>query len=313
MHWALTPEEAYYFTVRRGRVRRRRFERSSAPRLVARARSRSLTARARTASASTWARRSDRFACFSRRLSEGSRASFSLTRLTDWRRRGSRAGGEGDAIHGSVVATLLALMDGLNPRGSVVVVAATNRPDAVDPALRRPGRSIANFDSRSRDPPRDAYPAPAHPRVEPTTVRTRDSRRREAHGRRRGGGSARWRRRRCSRRFVGERQNYSRGTRRENDSPPRSNRCSRRRRNTRSCFDARERRRRRDTSGRRWRNAARKRWAREWTFSGRERRVFRGRCRGTTPRRSRTPSRTTTETGSGCGCGERGRWCGCSA
>ena len=45
-----------------------------------------------------------------------------------------------DSIHGSVVATLLALMDGLNPRGSVVVVAATNRPDAVDPALRRPGR-----------------------------------------------------------------------------------------------------------------------------------------------------------------------------
>jgi hypothetical protein len=49
-------------------------------------------------------------------------------------------GGGGDAIHASVVATLLALMDGLSPRGSVVVVAATNRPDAVDPALRRPGR-----------------------------------------------------------------------------------------------------------------------------------------------------------------------------
>ena len=47
---------------------------------------------------------------------------------------------EGDAIHGSVVASLLALMDGLDDRGQVVVIAATNRPDAVDPALRRPGR-----------------------------------------------------------------------------------------------------------------------------------------------------------------------------
>jgi hypothetical protein len=38
------------------------------------------------------------------------------------------------------VSTLLALMDGLDSRGAVVLVAATNRPDAVDPALRRPGR-----------------------------------------------------------------------------------------------------------------------------------------------------------------------------
>ncbi|MDK2782155.1 MAG: transitional endoplasmic reticulum ATPase, partial [Archaeoglobi archaeon] len=39
-----------------------------------------------------------------------------------------------------VVAQLLTLMDGLKSRGKVVVIAATNRPDAVDPALRRPGR-----------------------------------------------------------------------------------------------------------------------------------------------------------------------------
>ena len=39
-----------------------------------------------------------------------------------------------------VVAQLLALMDGLKSRGQVVVIGATNRPDAIDPALRRPGR-----------------------------------------------------------------------------------------------------------------------------------------------------------------------------
>ncbi len=39
-----------------------------------------------------------------------------------------------------VVAQLLALMDGLESRGQVVVIGATNRPNALDPALRRPGR-----------------------------------------------------------------------------------------------------------------------------------------------------------------------------
>ena len=39
-----------------------------------------------------------------------------------------------------VVAQLLSLMDGLESRGQVIVIAATNRPDALDPALRRPGR-----------------------------------------------------------------------------------------------------------------------------------------------------------------------------
>ncbi|NHJ40462.1 MAG: CDC48 family AAA ATPase [Asgard group archaeon] len=39
-----------------------------------------------------------------------------------------------------VVAQLLALMDGLESRGQVVVIAATNRPNALDPALRRGGR-----------------------------------------------------------------------------------------------------------------------------------------------------------------------------
>jgi len=39
-----------------------------------------------------------------------------------------------------VVAQLLALMDGLSERGNVIVIGATNRPESVDPALRRPGR-----------------------------------------------------------------------------------------------------------------------------------------------------------------------------
>jgi transitional endoplasmic reticulum ATPase len=39
-----------------------------------------------------------------------------------------------------VVAQLLALMDGLESREGVIVIAATNRPNAIDPALRRPGR-----------------------------------------------------------------------------------------------------------------------------------------------------------------------------
>ncbi len=39
-----------------------------------------------------------------------------------------------------VVAQLLSLMDGLKGRGDVIVMAATNRPNSIDPALRRPGR-----------------------------------------------------------------------------------------------------------------------------------------------------------------------------
>ena len=39
-----------------------------------------------------------------------------------------------------VVAQLLSLMDGLEARGKVVVIGATNRPNALDPAIRRPGR-----------------------------------------------------------------------------------------------------------------------------------------------------------------------------
>ncbi|KAG0344380.1 hypothetical protein BG004_004518 [Podila humilis] len=47
---------------------------------------------------------------------------------------------DAQAHESRVVAQLLTLMDGVASRGRVVVVAATNRPNAIDPALRRPGR-----------------------------------------------------------------------------------------------------------------------------------------------------------------------------
>ncbi|PZC78481.1 hypothetical protein B5X24_HaOG202146 [Helicoverpa armigera] len=54
-----------------------------------------------------------------------------------------------EQVHTSVVGTLLAEMDGLCDRGEVVIIGATNRLDAVDPALRRAGR----FDRELHFPP----------------------------------------------------------------------------------------------------------------------------------------------------------------
>jgi transitional endoplasmic reticulum ATPase len=48
-------------------------------------------------------------------------------------------GGE-KQVERRVVAQLLALMDGLKSRGEIIVIAATNIPNTIDPALRRPGR-----------------------------------------------------------------------------------------------------------------------------------------------------------------------------
>lgn len=60
-----------------------------------------------------------------------------------------------EQIHASIVSTLLALMDGMDGRGQVIVIGATNRPDNIDPALRRPGRFDREFrfdlpDSKAR-------------------------------------------------------------------------------------------------------------------------------------------------------------------
>lgn len=50
-----------------------------------------------------------------------------------------------EQIHASIVSTLLALMDGMDNRGQVIIIGATNRPDSIDPALRRPGRFDREF------------------------------------------------------------------------------------------------------------------------------------------------------------------------
>lgn len=52
----------------------------------------------------------------------------------------NRASDDSGEVESRVVATLLTLMDGMGASGRLVVVAATNRPNNIDPALRRPGR-----------------------------------------------------------------------------------------------------------------------------------------------------------------------------
>lgn len=52
----------------------------------------------------------------------------------------SRASDDSGEVESRVVATLLTLMDGVGDSGRLVVVAATNRPNSIDSALRRPGR-----------------------------------------------------------------------------------------------------------------------------------------------------------------------------
>lgn len=46
----------------------------------------------------------------------------------------------GEELSHRMVGTLLTLMDGINGTGRLLVIAATNRPESIEPALRRPGR-----------------------------------------------------------------------------------------------------------------------------------------------------------------------------
>lgn len=57
--------------------------------------------------------------------------------------RRDKAGGE---VEKRIVSQLLTLMDGLKPTSKVIVIAATNRPGVVEPALRRPGRFDRELD-----------------------------------------------------------------------------------------------------------------------------------------------------------------------
>jgi len=57
----------------------------------------------------------------------------------------------GGEVERRVVSQLLTMMDGLQSRGKVVVIGATNRPNSIDPALRRPGRFDREVELRAPD------------------------------------------------------------------------------------------------------------------------------------------------------------------
>ena len=75
-----------------------------------------------------------------------------------------KAGGE---VEKRVVSQLLTLMDGIKPSSKVVVMAATNRPSVIEPALRRPGRFDRELDMGIPDEPG---------RLEILQIKTRDMR-----------------------------------------------------------------------------------------------------------------------------------------
>jgi len=68
-----------------------------------------------------------------------------------------------DYIHASIVSTLLALMDGLDSRGQVLLIGATNRIDALDSALRRPGRFDRELQISLPPPSMHVLPTTLHP------------------------------------------------------------------------------------------------------------------------------------------------------
>ena len=100
---------------------------------------------------------------FEQAPAEGARRSSSSTRSTRSRPSARQVTGE---VERRLVAQLLTLMDGLEPRQNIVVIAATNRPDAIDEALRRPGRfdreiviGVPDETRPARDP---RHPHPRH-------------------------------------------------------------------------------------------------------------------------------------------------------
>jgi transitional endoplasmic reticulum ATPase len=75
-----------------------------------------------------------------------------------------KAGGE---VEKRIVSQLLTLMDGMKPSSRVVVIAATNRPGVIEPALRRPGRFDRELEMGVPD---------EHGRLEVLQIKTRDMR-----------------------------------------------------------------------------------------------------------------------------------------
>ncbi|MCY0860229.1 MAG: CDC48 family AAA ATPase [Sulfolobaceae archaeon] len=75
-----------------------------------------------------------------------------------------------------VVAQLLTLMDGIKGRGRIIVIGATNRPDAVDPALRRPGRFDREIEIRPPDEKARKEILQVHTRNVPLDVNSEEER-----------------------------------------------------------------------------------------------------------------------------------------
>eukprot|EP00756_Hemistasia_phaeocysticola_P025369 Hpha_TRINITY_DN16001_c3_g4::TRINITY_DN16001_c3_g4_i1::g.121409::m.121409 len=84
---------------------------------------------------------------------------------------------EHDHVHASVVATLLAFLDGLEGRGQVFIIGATNRPDALDPALRRPGRFDKEIHFSLPDAAARAHMLELHTRSWPESTRPNEAER----------------------------------------------------------------------------------------------------------------------------------------
>ena len=83
------------------------------------------------------------------------------------RRDGGGGGDGGDRVQQRIVTTLLTEMDGVDSADGLVVIGATNRPDMIDDALRRPGR----FDRMLYVPP----PESAEQCLEILRIHTRDN------------------------------------------------------------------------------------------------------------------------------------------